>query len=41
MVWLSYVFKAALKIAWKREEAVDVVDVWDMTRVATVLWRNQ
>jgi hypothetical protein len=27
----SYDFKAALKTAWEREEAVAVVGVWDMT----------
>jgi len=30
-----YDFKAALKTAWKREEAAAVVGVWDMTGVAT------
>jgi hypothetical protein len=30
-VCFSYDFKAALKMAWKREEAVVVGGVWDMT----------
>ena len=33
MVCISYDFKAALKMAWKREEVVDVDGVWDMTTV--------
>ena len=36
LVCFSYDFKAALKMVWKRVEAVDVVGVWDMTRVTTV-----
>ena len=36
MVSFSYDFKAASKMAWKREDAAAVVGVWDMTEVATV-----
>ena len=36
MVCFWYAFKAALKMAWKREEAAAVDGVWDMARVATV-----
>ena len=33
-------------MAWKREEAADVIGIWDMTAVATVeelmkLWRGR
>ncbi len=31
LVCFWYDFKAALKMAWKREEAAAVEDVWDMT----------
>jgi len=36
LVCCSYDLKAALKTAWKREEAAAVDGVWDMARVATV-----
>ncbi len=36
LVCFWYDFNAALKIAWKREEAVGVKGVWDMGKVATV-----
>ncbi len=35
LVCFWYDFTAALKMAWKREEAAAVVGVWDMTGVAT------
>lgn len=34
-VCFSYDFKAALKMAWKLEEAVDVEADWDMGEVTT------
>ena len=45
LVCFSYDFKAALKMASKREEAAVVVGIWDMTRVVTMeeqieLWRG-
>ena len=33
LVCFSYDFRAASKIVWKREEAVDVEAVWDMGAV--------
>ena len=36
MVCFWYDFKAALKMAWKFEEAVVVDGVWDMITVATM-----
>jgi hypothetical protein len=41
LVCFSYDFKAAPKMAWKREEAVDVEAVWDMGAVKEskiILW---
>ena len=35
LVCFWYDFKAAWKMAWKREEAVAAEGVWDMTGVAT------
>ncbi len=35
LVCFWYDFKAASKIAWKREEAADVEGVWDITGGAT------
>ena len=35
LVCFSYDFKAASKIAWKREEAADVEAVWDMGEATT------
>ncbi len=43
LVCFWYDFKAALKMAWKREEAAAVEGVWDMTGVATaeeLMWRT-
>ena len=36
MVCFWYDFKAALKMAWKREEAAAVEGVWDMGEAVTV-----